>query len=101
MSIFSFGIFFITSLMLGYLLYRRKWKLRYLALICFIFVFSFVWISLSLLFYLDGRDVQFILHGRLSLNSRAIDLIFAASALSFLSTLLLITVVWAIRHKIF
>ncbi|EPR87935.1 hypothetical protein L313_3081 [Acinetobacter haemolyticus CIP 64.3 = MTCC 9819] len=57
--------------------------------------------SLSLLFYLNGRDVHFVLDERLSLNSRAIDLIFAASALSFLSTLLLITVVLAIRHKIF
>ncbi|ENX36002.1 hypothetical protein F889_00701 [Acinetobacter colistiniresistens] len=101
MSILSFGVFFIVSLMLGYFLYKKNWKLRYLAPICFAFVFLSAWILLSLLFYLDGRDVQFVLDGRLSLNSRAIDLIFAASTLSLLSTLLLITIVWAIRNDVF
>ncbi|KCX82060.1 putative membrane protein, partial [Acinetobacter baumannii 6112] len=39
--------------------------------------------------------------GKFSLNSRAIDLFFVAGMSSFLATLLLVIVVWAVRNKVF
>ena len=101
MSIIFFCIFFAALLIFGYLAVKSKWKIKNLAFVCFVSVFLFVFSVFLLILYIDGRYVQFFIDGKFSLNSRAIDLFFVAGMSSFLATLLLVIVVWAVRNKVF
>lgn len=101
MSILELLFYFITLLLIGYLIVRVGWKLRYLAPLCFLGVFILVWFFISTGYSSDGRYVQFFADGKLALNSHAMDILFAAGGLSSVATFLLVLVVLAIRNDVF
>ncbi|OUY08284.1 hypothetical protein [Acinetobacter populi] len=101
MSILEHLIYFVSLLMISYLIVRAGWKLRYLAPLCFFGVFILVWLSISIGYSFDGRYIQFFSDGKFAPNSNAMDILFAASGLGGVATFLLVLVVWAIRNDVF
>lgn len=99
MSIFYLIIFFIVYFAIGYLIVKSGFKLRYLAPLSFLIVFSLVLFVLSILFPNDWYNVKFFsINGP---NQLAIDTLLISFFLSLLVTSILILVVWAIRKNIF
>lgn len=97
--IFKSLFFFILIVLLGYIIVRAEWKLKYLVPLCFFGVFS-LFFSVFWLFARDGRYIELFVNGKFSPNEYTISALQASASLGGSMAFLLIAIVIAARYQI-
>lgn len=91
---------FIIALLIGCLIVKAGWRLKYLLPLCFTLVFVLV-LGLNLAFPVEGKAIQFLYNGKLVLNEYALEALSFSAFMSGLATFLLALIVLAIKHDVF
>ncbi|WP_043970650.1 MULTISPECIES: hypothetical protein [Acinetobacter] len=101
MSILENLFYFICLLLIGALIVRVGWKIRYLAPLSFLGTALLVLVILAKSFPSDWEQVQFFSGGKLAPNELALDMLLVVCGAGGLVAFLLSLSVWAIRNDVF
>lgn len=101
MSFLEHLFYFTTLLIIGSLIVRVGWKLKYLIPLVFFGTTISVFLILAKSFPLDWEKIQFFYNGTISINELGLKLLSLACGAGGVATFLLVLVVIAIRNDVF